>query len=381
MRTPVLIFKELMHSRLNSALSLLGVAVAVTLWVFFFTAGEASRRETTRLTRNMGLNLRIVHRQTDLDTFWVTGFSDQTMPEEYVRRLAAQTGLNYAHLLPTLRQRIRWRDRDAILVGILPEVSPVDRRESSMSLAVPRGTVCLGYQMALAPKLGKGDTIELLGKSFVVGSCLPESGSDQDVSIFGHLHDVQDLLGMPGRINEIRALNCVCFDSDRDALDVLREQLARVLPEAQVVQIRSIAEAREKQRRMVEDYLAIVLPFVLVTCAMWVGLLMMINVRQRRSEIGILRALGHGSGTIASLFLGKAAAVGVAGAVVGFGLGTGLALIYGPGVFKTTGNMIQPMYEWLGWSVVAAVAFSAVAAAIPTAFAVTQDPAVALRDD
>jgi len=44
-----------------------------------------------------------------------------------------------------------------------------------------------------------------------------------------------------------------------------------------------------------------------LAAAVWVGLLMLANVRERRIEIGILRALGKTSGMIAALFLGEMA--------------------------------------------------------------------------
>lgn len=380
MRTSQLILKEVAHRKLNFALSLLGVVTAVALFVFFFTASEASQRETARLMRNIGLNLRIIPKQTDMVQFGLVGFSQYTMPEQYVHNLASHSGLNYSHLLPTLRQRIQWRGREVILVGRLPEISPVDKRKPSMSFKIGQGSVYLGYELARGEGLHEGDQIDLNGKPFTVAACLDESGSNQDSSIFGHLHDVQGLVGMEGRINEIQALNCLCFDSDGDVLERLREQLAPVLPEAKVVQVRHIAEARDKQRRMTEDYLALILPFVLVVCAAWVGLLAMINVRGRQHEIGILRALGYGSGKVASLFLGKAIVVGLLGAAIGFGIGTGLALLFGPDVFKVTGRMMKPMYELLSWSVVLAPAFAALAAFIPAMIAVIQDPAVTLRE-
>jgi len=124
----------------------------------------------------------------------------------------------------------------------------------------------------------------------------------------------------------------------------------------------------------------IAMPFVLVVCAAWVGILAMLNVRQRRSEIGILRALGYGSGKITSLFLGKAVLAGVLGAAAGFATGTGLALAYGPELFPITAGKIEPAYDVLGWLLAAAPAFAAVAGFIPAMVAVTQDPAVTLRE-
>jgi len=381
MTTPGLILKEVLHRKLNFLLGLAGIVAATGLFVFLFTAGEASRLETTRLMQIMGLNLRVLPRGTDMDRFWAAGYSDETMPEEYVAKLASHAGLDYAHLLPTLKRRIEWRGTEIFLVGVAPEVSPVDRRQPSMSFAVEKGSIYAGHEIVRRSQLVQGSSVEVLGKTFTVARCLPESGTDQDITIFAQLRDAQALLGMEGKLNEIQALNCVCFDAKVDSLDMLREQLASVLPEAKVIQIRPVAQAREKQRQMVEDSLAVVAPFLLVVCAGWIGLLAMINVRERRTEIGVLRALGYGSGKIAALFLGKAVLGGILGALVGFGAGTAAALLCGPGVFKVTGSLMAPLYGLLGLSLVAAPVFAALCALIPAAIAATQDPAVTLREE
>src|SRR5690606_25237532 len=72
---------------------------------------------------------------------------------------------------------------------------------------------------------------------------------------------------------------------------------------------------------------------------------------------------------------------GLLGAVVGYGLGTWLALQYGPGVFQVTGGSIRATPWLLGVAVVVTPLFTAVASAIPAVAAVAQDPAVTLRAD
>ena len=123
------------------------------------------------------------------------------------------------------------------------------------------------------------------------------------------------------------------------------------------------------------------MPFIVITCGAWIGILAMMNVRDRQQEIGIMRALGYGSGKITLLFLGKSVIIGLLGAVVGFLLGTALALNFGPDIFKVTAKAIKPEYLLLGWSLIAAPVFAAVAGFIPTAYAVTRDPAVTLRQE
>ena len=70
MRVFGLILEEALHRRLNSALVLLGIIVAVALPVLYFTTGAASKRETTRLMRDMGYNLRIIPKDTELADYW-----------------------------------------------------------------------------------------------------------------------------------------------------------------------------------------------------------------------------------------------------------------------------------------------------------------------
>lgn len=381
MKTIHLIWKEILHRRLNFLLSLLAVLVAAAFFVFFLTTGEASKRETTRLMRDMGFNLRIVHKDTDMEKFWADGYSERDMPEEYVQRFANEPGLSYNHLLAVLLKKLRWQGREILLNGISAEVAPPGKKKSPMIFSIDPGTVYLGFEIARSLGIRKGDRLEILGRTFEAAHCLAESGTRDDITIYGALEDVQDLLGMKGRINEIKALECLCRDPVEDSITLLKKQLALLIPDARVIQIKNIAAAREKQRLMVEDYFAWTLPIVLAACAVWIGVLALINVRERRQEIGILRALGHGSGRIGLLFLGKAVIIGILGAAAGYAAGTALALWFGPEVFKVTAKGIKPLPGLLGFAVIAAPAFAAFSSLIPAMLAMIQDPAATLREE
>lgn len=377
-----LIFKEIVHRKLNFLLGSVAIVMAVALFVSFFTMSEASKRETIRLTRDMGFNLRIIPRETDMDKFWTTGFSDYTMPEDYVVRFLAHKDFSFAHLTATLQRKVTWQNQELILTGISAEIEPSGKEKSPMSLLIKPGTVYIGFNIANSLNLKSGDEIDLFGKRLTVAKTLFETGSDDDIRIYAQLTDVQDILNMQNQINEIKALNCLCLtDDNADPLVILREQLAQVLPEAKVIMNRTIAVAREKQRIMLEKYLAFILPFIILACAAWIGALAMINVRDRQQEIGILRALGFGAGKIASLFLGKAVLLGILGAVIGFIIGTFLSLKYGPEIFKVTAKMVKPFYGLLGLSLIVAPLFTAFSAFIPTMVAITQDPAQTLRKE
>jgi len=382
-RTFRLILKEMLERKLNFLLSLLAIVIATALFVAFFTTGEASKDETTRLMRDMGFNLRIIPEKTDMEKFWQRGYSEETMPESHVYELAAHGGISYAHLTAILQKKVIWQDREVFLTGIAPELSPPGKKKTPMIFSIERENTYIGYEIAQSLKLRKGDTIDIFGKTFTVAHSLSESGSEDDIRIYAHLHDVQSLLNMKNRINEIKALQCLCIENNTNtnSLSALREQLARILPDAKVILIQNIASARESQRIMAERYFGFIIPFVVVVCMAWIGILAMTNVRERRQEIGIMRALGYSSIKIAALFLGKALVIGLLGAVVGFGLGTGLALVFGPAIFEVTANMITPQIKLLFWAVIASPAVCALSVFIPAMIAVTQDPAVILREE
>lgn len=378
-----LILKEIVQRKLNFLLSLLAIVIAVTLFVSFFTTGQASKDETIRLMRDIGFNLRIIPKKTDMEKFWKTGYSEHTMPESYVYDLASYESLSYAHLTATLQKKVFWQGREVILTGIAPEISPPGKEKSPMGFSIQQGTVYIGFELAQNSGLKNGDNIDIFGKPFIIARALSESGSKDDIRIYAHLHDVQGLLEMENKINEIKALHCLCIVNDKNtnSLTLLREQLTRTLPDAKVILIQSIAQARESQRMMAEKYFGFIVPFVIAVCMAWIGILALMNVRERRQEIGIMRALGYGSGKIAFLFIGKAVAIGLIGAALGFVFGTGLALKFGPEIFKVTANMITPKIELLYWALAVSPAFCALSFFIPTMIAVTQDPAFTLREE
>jgi putative ABC transport system permease protein len=377
-----LIFKEMLHRPLNAGLALLAVTTAVALYTGFATTGAAADAETTRLMRDLGFNLRIIPAETDESEFFRQQYASETMPQEYVQRFTGRTDLSYRHLQVTLQRWVPLDGKEVLLKGIAPELSPqLDGGKKPMIFSVEPGTLYLGYHVAKRLGLRKGDSVTLLDQPFTVAQTLAEKGADEDVTVYAHLSDVQRLLHLEGRINEIKALECLCTDETVDSLDVLRAELAVLLPEAKVIMLRDIAEGREQQRLMILHYFDYMMSFILLVCALWIGVLAWINVRERRHEIGILRALGYGDSVVAGLFLAKAVLIGLLGALIGYAAGIAFAQWLGPVVFKITGAGLTPPPGLLQQALIAAPAFCALCSLLPALAAATQDPARVLREE
>jgi len=376
--------------------------------------------ETRKAMLGMGFNLMIVPAGTDMSDFWSADFAGRDMPQEYVDRLAKDRRLTLVtHLVATLQGKVEWEGRKVLLAGYLPETPQAHMPGTKpLGYRVEPGTVLLGHELGRGRKVG--EKIAVLGRQLTIARLLPEQGSKEDITLAVHLSDAQALLKKPGKVNQIMALECRCPNAD---LALIRRQLAVVLPETQITEFRSIAVARAEQRALVEakhkQILAgmqenlrqreqifedrsrvlarmeagrsrvlgiietltdVVTPVVVLASAIWVGLLALANVRQRRTEIGLLRALGKSPGLIAGLLLGKAMLVGLVGAAAGVVLGTWAAQGLGTRAFAVTADYFPLRYDLLLGALLGAPLVSAVAAYLPTLAALLQDPAVVLRE-
>ncbi len=375
-----MMLSEMRLRYLNSLSALVAVIVAVSVTVAVMTTCDASRRETIRLMRNMGFNLLIVPAGTDMTDFWSRSFAEGEMPESYVHDLSESGLMTIRHLVARLQRRITWREREVLLTGVLPEVPMVHRTSKSpMGMTIPRGSMWLGHHLARSEDVEKGDEIEIGGRSFRVAGVLKEQGSVDDIRIYGHLHDVQELLDRPGRINEIEALQCLCLGKHN--LAGIRRAVREVLPGVEVTEFRSIAVARAETRQMVERLAGMIVPAIVLAAAVWVGLAAMRNVNDRRSEIGVMRALGIGSWRIGALLLGKMTLIGLIGAVLGWAAGTWIAIAHGTDIFPLTAKSIEPIWSLLGWALAGSALLCLLASWLPMISAVVQDPADVLMEE
>ena len=127
----------------------------------------------------------------------------------------------------------------------------------------------------------------------------------------------------------------------------------------------------------------ILVPLVLIGCALWIGFLAFGNVRQRNSEIGILRAIGLSSNQVLAIFLIKAGLIGLIGGVVGTAVGVLIGIQFGG--LPPSGDTWQRIFETGAVFMTVVLApllapiFSAIASWLPAQMAAGRDPAIVLQ--
>ena len=365
--------------------------------------------EMRKATLKLSFNLLILPKQQDIRDLHIKGFPSEYMPEEYAERLANSGIITVRHFLPSLQQKIKWpeKKRTITLVGTRGEIPNLHKNpRQPLVQPVPVGTIVLGYGLHQSLGLQVGDKTELLGKEFTVHKCYEERGSKDDFTAWIHLAQAQELLDKKGLINAILALECLCKGVD-DLLAQVRADIEQILPGTQVIEQGTKALARAESRAKVgqeakaaidrerrhrtqmrserEFFAAVLVPLVMVACAVWVGLLAFNNVRDRKAEIGIQRAMGFRARQIMFLFLSKFLIMGLLGgalgilAGLGFGRWLGLTLEGHIEGITAAGELFNPGLLLL--ALITAPVLTVVSGWLPTLVAIRQDPAEALREN
>jgi putative ABC transport system permease protein len=420
-----LVVREIGHHLLNFALGTAAVGVAVGCLVGqlallrehdahterIIAAKEKETKEKMaaleddyrKITKGLGFNVLILPAEQNLGDLFANDFASLFMPETYVERLATSHVATIQHLLPSLQQKIKWpeRERTIILMGVRGEV-PILRADPKKPIleAVPAGTMTVGWELHRSLKLQVGAIVRLLGKDFTVGKVHPERGTKDDITVWISLKEAQELLHRPGQINGILALECVCA---ADSLDKVRAEIARILPDTQVIEFQSQALARAEARQRAaaeardaverervnrarlresrEAFAGILVPLVTLGAGLWIAFLSYGNVRQRRPEIGLLRALGVRSRQVMALFLGRALLMGIGGACLGLLAGGLMAAAGGPTPWEDLTIRMWGNSSFLGAVLAGAPVVAMLACWLPSYLAAQLDPAEVLRED
>ncbi len=419
-----LVLREICYRMANFLLGLLAVAVAAACVVSAIdllrrydlrteqraAAQEAELRQKMaaleddyrKIMLGLGFNVMILPMDQNLADFYAEDFASKLMPEAYAEQLVKARVASINHVLPILQQKLKWpeQERTIQLIGTRGEIALVAKgRKTALLDPVPKGHVVLGYELHRSLKAAVGSEIKFRGQRFVVSALQPPRGNRDDITLWINLAEAQRLLSHEGRINAILALECNCA---ANRLGQIREDIARVLPDTQVIEFSSQAlaraearnraeaeakeavhremQSRERQRQDREQLFSVLVPLIIAACALWAGLLALGNVRSRVAEIGILRALGVPAGRVLAIFLVRAALIGLMGAGLGFAggwLGSWIAEER-----LSSGGALGARFDvrLLALVLVLTPLLSALAGWLPAFWASRLDPAESLRE-
>jgi len=254
----------------------------------------------------------------------------------------------------------------------------------------------LGQVVASKLKKQPGDTIEVNGSTYRVAGILSTGGSD-DERAFASLAVAQQLLGRPGAVRSINVSAITKPEDDfarRDPRTLkgavydrwycspyaasIAFQLQEAIPNSRAEQIRQVAQNEGTVLSRIEGLMLLVALAALIAAALAVSSAMATAILERRSEVGLMRALGGGSFSVGAMFLAEATLLALIGGSIGFAIGAGLAHQIGRRIFDQA-IVIQPvLFPYvLGMAVLVTFAGSALSIRKALRF----DPVRVLRGD
>ena len=155
-------------------------------------------------------------------------------------------------------------------------------------------------------------------------------------------------------------------------------QMEEAIPGAKAEQIRQVAQNEGTVLSRISGLMLLLAAAALAASALAVSAAMATTIFERRSEIGLMKAMGAGKAMVATMFMAEAAVLAILGGAVGFGIGALLAQQMGRVVFAST-IAIQPVLLPIVLAIALAVTFAGSAASIRRAMKL--EPAIVLRGD
>ena len=256
--------------------------------------------------------------------------------------------------------------------------------------------VLVGDHLAAKLALQHGDEFLLQGKPHRVSGIL-STGTAEDDQIVAPLALAQEILGKPGAVRRIY-VSALTKPEDafarRDPKTMSPEvydrwycspyaqsiafQLQEAIPHSHSEQIRQVAQNEGTVLSRIKGLMLLVTLAALFASALAVSAAMATAIFERRVEVGLMRALGAGSLSVAALFFAEALLLALIGGVAGFSAGALLAHQIGRSIFNSQIS-IDPVLFPIILAIAVFVTFAGSAAAIRRA--VKFDPVFALRGE
>ncbi|HMP60018.1 MAG TPA: ABC transporter permease [Gemmatales bacterium] len=335
------VLKNLARRRIRTALTCVGIAVAIGAVVALVGIASGFERNFIEVFEGRGVDLVVVE----------GGITEQltsSLDEGLVPRIRELPGV--AHATGMLLEVLAFEQEG--LVGVMvqgwaPECVLFEHLRVSSGRTLQPGDqrqALLGSILARNLKKKVGDTIEIDREDFTIAGVFESFNIFENGSIVVPLAELQRVMLRPRQLTAIAVLT-TATDVDKTAV------VTRVCQE-----IESFSDDRGRRLRLTalptRDYvsntlqirMAHAMAWVTSTIALVIGAIgmfntMMTSVLERTREIGVLRALGWRQSRIVRLVLLEAVVLGLLGAVAGTLLA--VLLIRGMAEVPSVGGFIQ----------------------------------------
>jgi putative ABC transport system permease protein len=212
----------------------------------------------------------------------------------------------------------------------------------------------------------QGRTIHLTSAGTV------QTGGAEDSRIYLSLPDFVSWTGLQPSTIEVAATG------SPEEITAILHQLEQAVPAAEVRPVRQIIEGEARVLGKTRATLMAATALIILTAALCVLSTLMGWVFDRRRDFAIMKALGASDRLLNGFFAAEAAALGAAGAVIGFVLGIGIAAWIGRVNFHAP---VAPRFGVLPIVLAGSIVVTLLSAGLPISLLRRVQPAVILRGE
>ena len=304
------------------ALLILCVVAVVTTLVLVTRSADA---DLANKVDEYGANITIVPRSDQLPLVYggirVGGLTYDAKPLSMddvalIRTIEEKKNIN--RVAPKLLQLADIDGTRLMAVGVMWEEELVIKKWWRIEGSEPKseGDVLLGSRAAEHLRLDAGSSLTLEGREFQVAGVLDPTGAEEDDVIFMDLAAAQALWGREGQVSfvEVSAWCSSC------PIETISAQISTLMPNARVTALRKAIESRELLVGQFRLFSIVLSAFMVLAGTMIVLTSTLGRVRERKSEIGVFRALGYRRKHILEIVLLENLVVAVVAAAAGVAL-------------------------------------------------------------
>jgi putative ABC transport system permease protein len=198
------------------------------------------------------------------------------------------------------------------------------------------------------------------------------TGADEDSRIYLPISDFMAWTGLPPSTIEVSASGSAAD------VEAIQAKLVAAIPEAEIKPVRQIVEAEGRVLGKARASLLASAVVIIVTAILCVLATLTAWVLEQRKNFAIMKALGASERIVAGFFAAEAAALGVAGAVVGFVVGLGAAAWIAQANFHAS---VTPRFSVLPMVILGSVLLALFSALVPIGLQRRVQPATILRGE